>query len=192
MPFELTIVFLLILLNGFFALSEMAVMTARKSRLRQLGAQSRGARVALELAERPERFLSSVQVWITLIGILTGYFGGESIAMALRDELARIPWVAKHAEPISIGVSVTLILFVSVVVGELVPKRLAIVRPEKVARAVAIPMRVLATAAAPAVSLLSVTTEALFKLFPVKRGNDSEVTEEEIKISNHQSLPSRW
>lgn len=182
MPFELTIVFLLILLNGFFALSEMAVMTARKSRLRQLGAQSRGARVALELAERPERFLSSVQVWITLIGILTGYFGGESIAMALRDELARIPWVAKHAEPISIGVSVTLILFVSVVVGELVPKRLAIVRPEKVARAVAIPMRVLATAAAPAVSLLSVTTEALFKLFPVKRGNDSEVTEEEIKM----------
>ena len=182
MSLELTIVLLLILLNGFFALSEMAVMTARKTRLRQQAGESRGARVALELAEKPERFLSSVQVWITLIGILTGYFGGESIATALRDELSHIPWIAKHAEPVSVGVSVTIILFVSVVLGELVPKRLAIVRPEKVAKAVAIPMRFLATAAAPAVSLLSVTTEALFKLFPVKHGNDNDVTEEEIKM----------
>ena len=103
-------------------------MTARKTRLRQQAGESRGARVALELAEKPERFLSSVQVWITLIGILTGYFGGESIATALRDELSHIPWIAKHAEPVSVGVSVTIILFVSVVLGELVPKRLAIVR----------------------------------------------------------------
>ncbi|HWT15563.1 MAG TPA: hemolysin family protein [Patescibacteria group bacterium] len=182
MSLELTIVFLLILLNAFFALSEMAVMTARKTRLRQRAGDSRGARIALELAERPERFLSSVQVWITLIGILTGFFGGETIAVALRDELALLPWIAHYAEPVSVGVSVGIILFVSVVVGELVPKRLAIVRPEKIATAVAIPMRVLATAAAPAVSLLSVTTEALFKLFPVKHGNDSDVTEEEIKM----------
>ncbi|MBK6436590.1 MAG: HlyC/CorC family transporter [Rhodanobacteraceae bacterium] len=182
MSLELIIVLLLILLNGFFALSEMAVMTARKTRLRQRAGDSRGARIALELAESPERFLSSVQVWITLIGILTGYFGGESIATALRDELAKIPWIAQHAQPVSVGISVGIILFVSVVVGELVPKRLAIVRPEKIATAVAIPMRILATAAAPAVSLLSVTTEALFKLFPVKHGKDSDVTEEEIKM----------
>ena len=123
-----------------------------------------------------------MQVWITLIGILTGYFGGESIALALRDELAQLPWIARHAGPVSVGVSVGLILFVSVVVGELVPKRLAIVRPEKVATAVALPMRVLAIAAAPAVTLLSATTEMLFKLFPVRHGNDSDVTEEEIKM----------
>ncbi len=182
MSFELTIVFLLILLNGFFALSEMAVMTARKTRLRQQAGESRSARIALELSENPERFLSSVQVWITLIGILTGVFGGQTIALALQDELRLLPWISRYAEPVSIGVSVGIILFVSVVLGELVPKRLAIVRPEKLATAVAIPMRVLATAAYPAVIVLSSATEVLFKLFPVKHGNESDVTEEEIKM----------
>ena len=90
MPTELLIVLALILLNGFFALSEMAVMTARKTRLRQLALTSKNARAALDLSEQPERFLSAVQVWITLIGILTGYFGGEPIARALQDEVEAI------------------------------------------------------------------------------------------------------
>ena len=182
MPIEIVVVFALILLNGFFALSEMAVMTARKTRLRQQASSSKRAKVALELSEAPERFLSSVQVWITLIGILTGYFGGDAIADALAVELRRIDLIAHYASPISVAISVGTILFISVVLGELVPKRLAIVRPEVIATAVAIPMRFLATLAKPVVVMLAWSTEFLFKLFPVKHGDEGDVTEEEIKM----------
>jgi putative hemolysin len=182
MPIELAIVALLIVLNGFFALSEMAVMTARKTRLRQVAQESRSAQAALDLAESPERFLSSVQVWITLVGILTGYFGGAAIAQSLQGVLESWPLVARWAETISIGVSVGLILFFSVVLGELVPKRLAIVRPEAIATAVAVPMQFLARMASPVVALLAWSTEVLFKLFPIRHGEESEVTEEEIKL----------
>jgi len=182
MPIEIIVVFALILLNGFFALSEMAVMTSRKTRLRQQAGNSRRAQVALELAESPDRFLSSVQVWITLIGILTGYFGGDAIASALALQVRRIDAVAHYAGPISVAISVGTILLISVVLGELVPKRLAIVRPELIATAVAIPMRFLATVAKPAVVMLAWCTEVLFKLFPFKHGEENDVTEEEIKM----------
>ncbi len=182
MPIEILVVFALILLNGFFALSEMAVMTSRKSRLRQRAAASRRAQVALELAEAPDRFLSSVQVWITLIGILTGYFGGDAIADALAVQLRQIHTIAHYAGPISVAISVGSILFISVVLGELVPKRLAIVRPEIIATAVAIPMRFLATLAKPIVVLLAWCTEVLFKLFRIKQSDEGDVTEEEIKM----------
>lgn len=182
MPIEIVIVFALILLNGFFALSEMAVMTARKTRLRQQAQTSKRAKVALDLAEAPERFLSSVQVWITLIGILTGYFGGDAIADSLAQQLRRIEPIAHYSVPISVAVSVGTILFISVVLGELVPKRLAIVRPELIATAVAIPMRFLATLAKPVVVALAWCTEVLFKLFPIKHGDEGDVTEEEIKM----------
>lgn len=182
MPIEILIVFALILLNGFFALSEMAVMTSRKSRLRQRASDSRRAQVALELAEAPDRFLSSVQVWITLIGILTGYFGGDAIADALAVQLRQVEAIAHYAGPISVAISVGSILFISVVLGELVPKRLAIVRPEIIATAVAIPMRFLATLAKPMVVMLAWCTEFLFKLFRIKQSDDSDVTEEEIKM----------
>ena len=182
MPIEIVIVFALILLNGFFALSEMAVMTARKTRLRQDALSSRRAQVALELAEAPERFLSSVQVWITLIGILTGYFGGDAIAAALAVQLGRVDWLAQYAGPVSVGISVGVILLVSVVLGELVPKRLAIVRPEKIASTVAIPMRFLATLAKPIVVFLAWCTEVLFRLFPLPHAEEGDVTEEEIKM----------
>ncbi len=182
MPIEILIVFALILLNGFFALSEMAVMTSRKSRLRQRASASRRAQVALELAEAPDRFLSSVQVWITLIGILTGYFGGDAIADALAVQLRQIHAIAHYAGPISVAISVGSILFISVVLGELVPKRLAIVRPEIIATAVAIPMRFLATLAKPIVVLLAWCTEVLFKLFRIRQSDEGDVTEEEIKM----------
>lgn len=182
MPIEIVIVFALILLNGFFALSEMAVMTSRKTRLRQQAHTSKRAKVALELAEAPDRFLSSVQVWITLIGILTGYFGGDAIADSLAQQLRHIDLLAQYAVPVSVAVSVGTILFISVVLGELVPKRLAIVRPELIATAVAIPMRFLATLAKPMVVMLAWCTEFLFKLFPIKHGDENDVTEEEIKM----------
>src|SRR5688572_19203547 len=141
MPFEVFIVLGLILLNGFFALSEMSVMTARKSRLRQMAVESKRAQVAIELAEQPERFLSAVQVWITLIGILTGYFGGEAIARAIARQVAKFELLTPYSDGLGVAIGVGLIMIASVVLGELVPKRLAILRPELLATFVAVPMR---------------------------------------------------
>ncbi|HET7845615.1 MAG TPA: hemolysin family protein [Xanthomonadales bacterium] len=182
MSVELLIVLALVLLNGFLALSEMAVMTARKSRLRQAARDSRRAQVALDLAEQPERFLSSVQVWITLLSILTGYLGGEGIARTVEHYVARVDLFAPYAHRIAVAISVGIILFVSVVLGELVPKRLAIVYPERIATIVAIPMRLLATAAKPIVVFLAWVTEGLLRLVGARRGTDQDVTEEEIKL----------
>jgi len=182
MPFELLLVLTLIGLNGFFAMSEMAVMVARRNRLQQLAQGSKRARWALELAEQPERFLSSVQVWITLIGILIGYFGGETLAAAITPLMASVgldaPWAGRLATVLALGA----ILFFSVVLGELVPKRIAIIAPERLAIAVAPPMRFLALAAKPLVTLLAKTTELLLRLFGIRTGNAQQVTEEEIKL----------
>ncbi len=182
MPIEILVVFLLIILNGFFALSEMAVMTSRKSRLRQKALTDRRAQTALELAESPDRFLSAVQVWISLLGILTGYFGGASLAPVLSDLLKRQPLLAEYAEGIGVTASVGLILVVSVVLGELVPKRLATLRPERVAMRVAAPMRVLSSVAKPAVIFLSWATGMLMRLLGAHRLVSGKISEEEIKL----------
>lgn len=182
MSLEIAVVVALILFNGFFALSEMAVVTARKTKLKQQAVTSQRARAALELAEAPERFLSSIQVWISLIGILTTYFGGDAIAAVMEAKLIQYPLIAEYAKPTSIAISVGTILVFSVVLGELVPKRLAILRPEKVAVAVAVPMRFLSAIAKPVVSALAWMTERILKLFPRPGDSDSDVTEEEIKL----------
>ena len=182
MPTEIIVVLLLILLNAFFALSEMAVMTSRKSKLRQLATESKRAQYALELSEKPERFLSAVQVYITLIGILTGYFGGDAIAGQLAKQIARVDLLSEYARPLSITVSVGLILLASVVLGELVPKRLAIVRPEVIAAYVGGPMRFLSNLAKPAVVLLSGLTNLLLRLMRVRDSSAEAVSEEEIKL----------
>lgn len=182
MSLEIAVVFALILFNGFFALSEMAVVTARKTKLKQQAQTSKRAQVALELSEQPERFLSSIQVWISLIGILTTFFGGETIAAVMQQKLLEYPLIAPYAEGTSVAISVGVILVFSVVLGELVPKRLAILRPEKVAVAVAIPMRLLSAVAKPVVLALAWMTETLLKLFPKPADSDSDVTEEEIKL----------
>ncbi len=182
MSLEIAIVFALILFNGFFALSEMAMVTARKTKLKQQAQTSQRARVALELSEAPERFLSAIQVWITLIGILTTYFGGDTIAAVMQTKLLQYPLIAPYAAGTSVAISVGMILVFSVVLGELLPKRLAILRPEKVAVAVAIPMRFLSAVAKPVVFGLAWMTDTLLKLFPRPAGSDSDVTEEEIKL----------
>ncbi len=182
MSIEIVIVLALILLNGFFALSEMAVMTSRRSRLRQQASESSGARAALELAEQPEHFLSSVQVWITLLSLLTGYFGGETIADRLAVALlSSFPEVAQYARPIAVTLSVGLILLVTVVLGELLPKRVAITHPERIARAVALPMRYLSLLAKPFAVTLAWFTDLLMRLLRVGRSSAQDVTEEEIK-----------
>src|SRR3970282_2007128 len=163
--FELTIVLVLIAFNGFFALSEMSVVTARKSRLRHDAATSAKARQALELAEHPERFLSPVQVGITLIAILTGMFGGDAIGALIAAWLGEaVPAWNEYAGPIGVVLAVSLITYLSIVCGNLLPKRLALLAPEKVASVVALPMHWVSRIATPAVWLLSLSTRGMLKL----------------------------
>ena len=180
---ELLIVVFLILLNAFFALSEMSVVTSRKGRLKQRAEDSAGARKALELAEHPERFLSTVQVGITTIGILTGMFGGDAIGAAIGVWVAEhVPSVGKYAGTIGTVLAVSLITYLSIVLGELLPKRLALLAPERLAGIVALPMHWLSRIASPAVWLLSATVRGLLRLLRVNRSDSSQVTEEEIHM----------
>ncbi len=180
---EFLIVLVLIAFNAFFAMSEMSVVTARKARLRQLGANSLNARKALELAEHPERFLSTVQVGITLIGILTGMFGGDAIGASIGLWLAEtFPALGESAVVIGLVAAVSLITYLTIVLGELLPKRLALLAPEKLASVVALPMHWVSRIATPAVWLLSISTRALLKLLRLQNSQASNVTEEEIRM----------
>ncbi len=180
---EFLIVLVLIAFNAFFAMSEMSVVTARKARLRQLGANSLNARKALELAEHPERFLSTVQVGITLIGILTGMFGGDAIGASIGSWLAAtFPALGESAVVIGLVIAVSLITYLTIVLGELLPKRLALLAPEKLASFIALPMHWVSRFATPAVWLLSISTRALLKLLRLQNSQASNVTEEEIRM----------
>ena len=179
---RLIIVFVLVLFNGFFAMSEMAVMTSRKSRLRQMAQHSRGAGKALYLAEHPEGFLSAVQLWITLLGLLTGYFGGESVAVELQEPIARIPLLAPYAHGIGFVIGFLVMVFLYGVIGELVPKRIATLFPERLATSVAYPMHILATIAKPGVLVLSLCTRTLLRLFGLRKTDGDRVSAEEIRL----------
>lgn len=164
-------------------MSEMAIVSARKVRLQQLGNQGDvNARVALKLAESPNNFLSIVQVGITLINILNGVFGGATIAKRLEEYVNLVPFLTVYSEPISFGVVVLVITYFSLIVGELVPKRLALNNPERIAAIVAIPMRALAALASPVVYLLSASTEMVLRVLGITPSSEPQVTEEEIKI----------
>jgi putative hemolysin len=179
---ELVIVIALVLVNGFFAMSEMAVMTARKSRLKQMAAESRGARKAVALSEHPENFLSTVQIGITMIGVLTGVFGGEAIGLRIGDWLDnQVPALGKYAAPIGIGAAVTLITFISLILGELVPKRLALSRPEAIASRIALPMYGLSRVTAPFVALLATSTRLVLRLLGQGNLAQEKITDEEIR-----------
>jgi len=179
---ELSIVIMLVLFNAFFALSEMAVITSRKARLKQLAATSRGARSALDLAEHPEKFLSSVQVWITLLGLLTGYFGGETLAGKLAEPISQlVPALARYSSAIGFVAGFVVTFFLYGVIGELLPKRLGTLRPEPIATVVAIPMHVLASIAKPGVVIMAGTTRLLLRLMGLGKLTAEKVTEEEIR-----------
>lgn len=182
MTLELALVLFLILCNGFFALSEMSVVTSRKARLKQQAAESRRAKAALELAEHPERFLSTVQVGITLIGILTGMYGGEAIGVRIQALIEPLFTDPDWARRIGLGISVGVITFTTIILGELLPKRIALLAPERIAAAVAMPMNLLSIVATPAVWLLSFTTRNLMRLMRLDRGQADQVTEEEIRM----------
>ncbi|MEH1949408.1 MAG: hemolysin family protein [Nostoc sp.] len=181
--FEILIILVLIIANGVFSMSEMAIVSARKVRLQQLANQGDAkAMAALKLAESPNHFLSTVQVGISLIGILTGAFGGATIANRLAVYVRLVPFLAPYSEPISFGIVVLLITYFSLIVGELVPKRLALNNPEKIASNVAIPMRALSAIASPMVYLLSASTDLILRVLGITASTEPQVTEEEIKI----------
>lgn len=178
---ESLIILALILLNGIFSAAEISIVTSRKTRLQVLAdKKSASAKQVLKLKEAPNRFLSTVQIGITLIGILTGLFGGSTIALRLDLILSEVAWLSAYSSELSVLIVVIIITFLTLVLGELVPKRVALAIPEKYAMVVAIPMDLLSRIVAPFVWLLSVTTEAIVRLLNI-RVTKNAVTEEEIK-----------
>lgn len=177
------VVLLLVLLNGLFAMTELAVVSSRRARLQSRAEKGdRGARTALALAEEPTRFLSAVQVGITLIGILAGAYGQATIAGELDLLLENTP-VAPWSEAISTGIVVVLITYFSLILGELVPKRLAMAAPEPIAAIMSPPIAVMARVLRPFVTLLSASTELVLRLMRVRDQDGSEVTQEEIETT---------
>jgi putative hemolysin len=179
---DILVIFLLIILNGVFAMSELAIVSARKARLKALAEEGhRGAEVALDLAESPGRFLSTIQIGITLIGILAGAFSGATLAEALGIYLNSFPSIAPAGEPVAIGIVVISITYASLIVGELVPKQLALRNAECIAAAIARPMALLAKVGIPLVYFLELSTAAVLRLLGQHRVPEQTVTEEEVK-----------
>ena len=179
---ELTIALVLIALNGVFALSELAIVSARKPRLKVMAEAGRsGARAALALAEDPGRFLSTVQIGITLVGILAGAYSGAALGARLTATLADQGVSPRLAEPLGYGLVIRAITYLSVIIGELVPKHLALRNAEGIACAVAPSMALLSRVAGPVVWLLDASTRVIFGLFGRETESANAVTEEEIK-----------
>jgi putative hemolysin len=185
--FELAIIVVLTVANGFFAASEIAIVSARKGRLEQQAqAGSRGAAVALELAEYPNRFLSTVQVGITLISTLAAAFGGANLAEELTPHLAAIPALAPYAEQLAFALVVVLISYLSLIIGELVPKRLALQSAERVSSAVAPVMRTVSRVASPVVWFLTTSTELVLRVLGRSDVREEPVTEDDIIALVHE------
>lgn len=179
----IAVVLLLVVLNGLFAMTELAVVSSRKSKLQSRAERGdRGARAALRLAEEPTHFLSAVQVGITLIGILAGAYGQAAIGGELDRILeASVPALAPWSEAISTALVVVLITYVSLIVGELVPKRLALIFPESIASKTAGPISALAQVLSPFVALLTLSTSGILKIMGVKDKDGTDVTQEEVE-----------
>ncbi|MEM7579917.1 MAG: hemolysin family protein [Mastigocoleus sp.] len=184
---EILIIVLLILANSVFVMSELAIISARKTRLQQL--VERGdikARVALQLASNPNQFLATVQIGITLLAIISGAFGESIISKRLLPIIEIIPGIQLRAEAIASVLAILIITYLTLIVGELVPKRLALNHPESIANFIAIPMQLLAKLASPLVYVLDVSTEAALRVLGVKPSTEPHVTEEEIKVLMEQ------
>ncbi len=178
---EILILLALILLNGFLAMSELAVVSARQARLQHMAEEGKkGAQAALELADSPGRFLSTVQIGITLVGVLSGAFGSAALADDLSSQINQLSALQPYSETLSIAIIVSITTYLSLIIGELVPKQIAIQNPEKVAMLVAPSMKYLSAIGRPAVSLLSFSTEIVLRAMG-KHGQKAEsVTEAEV------------
>jgi putative hemolysin len=180
---EILIILLLILANALFVMSEMAIVSARKVRLQFLANQGNSkARTALELANSPNQFLATVQIGITLIAILSGAFGESTLSKIFIPWLDTIPSLRDYSRLIASVSSILIVTFLTLTIGELLPKQVALNTPERIATLVAIPMRMLATITAPLVHLLGATTGLIVRLMGIEPSTEPEVTEEEIKV----------
>ena len=178
---EFLIVILLILLNGVFSMSEIAIISSRKSKLKLEAQQgNKSAKTALDLAEEPDRFLSTIQIGITLIGILTGVYSGDALAGHFAPVLEKLGMSAGVAYTVAKVTIVIVVTYLTLILGELVPKRIGMSSSEKVAKIIARPMNILSKIASPFVWILSKSTALLVKLFRIK-SSENKVTEEEIK-----------
>ena len=176
------VVFLLLLLNGFFAMAELAIVSARRARLRQLiEDKSRGARLALDLAENPALFLSIVQIGMTLNSVLAGAFSGATLAGPFGVTLNDIPWIAPYGDDVAMALTVAGVTYFNLVIGELVPKRIGLAYAEIIAVRVAYVMQVFAFVVAPVVWVLRVSTNLLLKLLRLDNPSPVAVTEDEVK-----------
>ena len=179
---EIAIILFLILLNGIFSMSEIALVSARKVRLE--GAAKRGsksAQKALDLANSPDRFLSTIQIGITLIGVFMGMYSGESFRQPLIDFLSQFSFLRPYAYSLSVVLILVVVTYLTLVLGELVPKRIGMAKPETIAKTVAAPMNFLSRLTAPFIWLLTASTHLVIKILNLKNTNDGTVTEEEIK-----------
>ena len=190
---EVVILLFLIVLNGLFSLSELALLSSKRTRLEQKAQHgSRNAKVALQLLDYPNNFLSAIQVGITLIGIISGVYGGSTLSERLIPFLQKIPYVQLYAQPLAFGLVVTIITYLSIVIGELVPKSIALSNPEKIAISVAPFIKLFTRIAYPIVAFLSISTKFILKLLLIKENQEQSVSEEEIKtmikIANQQGV----
>ncbi|MFK3966166.1 hemolysin family protein [Ensifer adhaerens] len=178
---EFFVIFVLLLINAFFALSEMAIVSASKPMLRQMAKQGNArAEVALRLAEDPGKFLSTVQVGITLVGTLAGAYGGATIAAKFAPLLDEVAWINPYGNTVALVLVVTLITFLSVVIGELIPKQLALKNSEALAMFVARPMHFLSRITAPVVYLFETAASLAMRLLGIRPDDPDHVTEEEV------------
>lgn len=190
---EVMIILSLILLNGFLALSEMAIVSSNRIRLQALANNgktgSRGAKIAINLIESPSKLLASIQIGITLVGVLIGAFGGSSLStkvgLLITDPL-NIPFLTEHSNGIGLGLVVVVSTYFSLILGELVPKRMALAHPESTASRVAPIIRLISILSTPGVKLLAFSTEAVLKLFRLQNVSTPQVTEEEVKLMVEQ------
>lgn len=189
---EVVVILLLVVLNGIFSMSELALMTAKRSRLehRAEGEGDAGAHAALDLAAHPTAFLSTVQVGITLVGVLAGAFGGAGISEALAEQFRTVAWIAPYAQVLAFGVVVSGITYLSLVIGELVPKRIALSNPERIASLVARPMRAISRVGGPVVRALTGSTNLVLRVLGLGTVTEPGVTEHDIRALVEQGAES--
>ena len=191
---EILILLSLIFVNALFVMSEIALISARRTRMESLANKGdEKAKTALLLIDNPERFLSTAQIGMTLIAILTGVYSGEKFGAELKPYIENIPSLKEYAGTISTSIVVVCVTFLSIIFGELMPKKLGLIQSEKIARAVAGPMNFISSIVYPFVWLLSGITNLIFKILNIKKPSDSAITEEEIKAmitegSEHGSI----
>jgi putative hemolysin len=179
---EILLILFLILLNGVFSMSEIALISARKNRLDSAAKKGNAkAKAALDLANSPNEFLSTVQIGITLIGILTGIFSGDKITTDVKNFVSSFEILQPYSESLAVAIVVIVLTFFSLVLGELLPKRIGLNHPEGIAKSVALPMKMMSKITKPFIWLLTISTEFLLKVLKIKPTADGKVTEEEIK-----------